>query len=175
MAGRQALFRLSQKLPRTMRGRAIDTARSKLKRTNIDPMDTKLMGFVSETLSLSVIHRCLHCQNPYLHYCFLDYLLGKYEKSWRDIECPECGEFIVEIKSTRFKNPRKLHGGCFKSFERMAIKPYLLVFGNLHYGDDGKYRYDTPELYPNTNYTVIPRNNGKSYIFLRPHLVTREK
>ena len=171
MTGKQALFRLSQRLPRNMRERAINTARSKLKRTSINPMDTKLMGFVSETMSLSVINRCLYCQNPYLHYCFLDYLLGKHEKSWKDIECKKCNQFIVEVKSTRFKNPRKLHGGCYKSFERMTVKPYLLVFGNLHYDDEGKYRYDTPELYPSSNYAVVPRNNGKSYIILNPHLI----
>ena len=162
--GRKALFRLSQNLSHPIRRQVIDKAKDHFQKRWVDPLDFKLMGFVTETKSLEIIPECLNCGNKYLHYGFMDYLLDKWEKSWRDIECKKCNQFIVEIKSTKVKYPKKLYGGCYKSYQRMKVKPYLLVFPYLRMGSDGKYLHGKPTLYQAGFYKVNPRGNGKSII-----------
>lgn len=164
---RRALFRITQNLNKNKRQIGIERTRSVLEKKYINPLEPKLMGFVSETKSLEVIYQCFICHNPYLKYGFLDYLYKKPEKSWIDIECPECKEFFVEIKSTKKKNPEQLYGGSWKGYKRMNIKPYLLVFSNFNIDKHGKYIHDRPCLYQPDFYKVIPRpKSSKSLIIL---------
>lgn len=165
-----ALFRLSQSLARPTRKLALQSARSKLHNYQKGPLKPKLMGFITETRSLEYIPECLVCGNKYLHYSFLDYLLGKPEKSWRDIECLECKQFIVEVKSTKMKYPKHLFGGCYQNFQQMNIKPHLLVFRNLECSHEGKYTHEKPLLYTPDQYHVIPGNYTKSLIILDKEL-----
>ena len=61
--GRKALFRLSQNLSHPIRRQAIDRAKNHFQKRWLDPLDFKLMGFVTETKSLEIIPECLNCGN----------------------------------------------------------------------------------------------------------------
>ena len=166
MQGRSALFRLSQRLPRDIRKYVCNMARIKLHQRTINPFDPKLMGLVTEIKSMEFIPHCFVCGNPYLHYGFVDYLYGEPEKSWTDIECSKCKKFIVEVKSTKVFNPRKVYGGSYKMYERMSIKPLLLVFSNLQIDDRLHYHHDLPRLFKPKGYHVRRKSCGKSIITL---------
>ena len=157
---------MSQKFPTHIRKDVVFNARKNLARGKINPYDSKLMGFITEVKSLDIVPACFLCGNKYLHYSFLDYPLGDSEKSWRDIECLKCEKFIVEVKSTRRIAPKNFCGGSYKAFQRMEIKPYLLIFSNLRVDSNGKYHNDKPIMCSPGYYNVFPRSNGKSYIKL---------
>jgi len=167
MNGRSVLFRISQRLPRDVRKYVCNMARIKLRQRKTNPFDPKLMGLVTEIQSMAFVPRCFLCGNPYLRYGFVDYLYGEQEKSWRDIECHNCKKFIVEVKSTQRVNPNKIYGGSYKMYQRMDVKPLLLVFGNLHIDDDLNYHHDLPKAFEPDEYHVGCNSSGKSIITLK--------
>ena len=163
--GYSALFRLSQNINRVNRRKAIDKARKCIVKKDVKPLDKKMMGFFTEVKSLDYINKCYVCQNPYLSHNFMDYLLGRKEKSWSDIECKKCGEFKVEVKSTKMNNPDRIYGGDYLSYFRTKPAPYLLVYTGLRVNEKGVYYYNGPYLVEPRLYQIYCRMNGQSFIY----------
>ena len=163
MSRHQYIKRLASRYPNPLRSSIISKYRAYVDELPIKNGLPKHIGLFGEVYSHILVPFCFNCESRNLNYSFLDHLENKEEKSWRDIECNRCGEFIVEVKSTTKQNPSILTGGSLNGYKKLPFGPYLLVHSEMMFNSQiNEYMFGKSQWFIPYTYSVTPNRKKTS-------------